>query len=118
MAGMRVCAIRVTPSGDIDMAHLKEKVRRILDSKINYVLHKHVSCLRQLTTIIEFLNTLKILLVHDLTRNRLRAAIITQLVLNITYIVLYLYRLSSSLCICETLKQVLYISSVLFQTLV
>ncbi|PZC75105.1 hypothetical protein B5X24_HaOG206725 [Helicoverpa armigera] len=26
MAGMRVCAIRVTPSGDIDMAHLKEKV--------------------------------------------------------------------------------------------
>lgn len=111
MAGMRVCAIRVTPSGDIDMAHLKEKVRRILDSKINYVLHKHVSCLRQLTTIIDFLNTLKIFLVHDLTRNRLRAVIITQLVLNITYIVLYLYRLSSSLCICETLKQVLYISS-------
>ncbi|CAB3221473.1 unnamed protein product [Arctia plantaginis] len=26
MAGMRVCAIRVTPSGDIDMVHLKEKV--------------------------------------------------------------------------------------------
>lgn len=26
MAGMRVCAIKVSPSGDIDMAHLKEKV--------------------------------------------------------------------------------------------
>lgn len=30
MAGMRVCAIRVTPSGDIDMAHLKDMVR-VLD---------------------------------------------------------------------------------------
>lgn len=27
MAGMRVCAIRVTPTGDIDMAHLKDMVR-------------------------------------------------------------------------------------------
>lgn len=27
MAGMRVCAIRVTPSGDIDMEHLKDMVR-------------------------------------------------------------------------------------------
>lgn len=26
MAGMRVCAIKVTPSGDIDMEHLKDKV--------------------------------------------------------------------------------------------
>lgn len=26
MAGMRVCAIRVTPNGDIDMEHLKDMV--------------------------------------------------------------------------------------------
>lgn len=29
MAGMRVCAIRVTPSGDIDMEHLKDLVRSL-----------------------------------------------------------------------------------------
>ncbi|KAH9629048.1 hypothetical protein HF086_007533 [Spodoptera exigua] len=36
MAGMRVCAIRVTPSGDIDMAHLKDMVEEH---------SKNISCL-------------------------------------------------------------------------